>query len=116
MNPPISNPTPDPNFVPLAAPAPLQGDGTGGVIPFKNPNALTSYYIGLFSMLPIAGLVMGPAAVVLGIKGLKYAKEHPIVKGQVHAWVGILCGAFWSLCNYGLTLTILLSFLLQPRH
>ncbi len=93
----------------------MQGDGTGGVIPFKNPNALASYYIGLFSLLPILSYVMGPAAIVLGVKGLKYAKQYPIVKGQAHAWVGIVCGALWTVVYYGFTLIMVLAMLTQHR-
>lgn len=114
MQPPI----PDPRFSPPVAPspsAPMQGDGTGGVIPFKNPNALLSYYIGLFSLIPVLGLAMGPAAIILGVKGLKYAKQYPVVKGQVHAWVGIVCGAIWSVFNYALLLLVLAAVLLRNR-
>ncbi len=116
MNPP---PIPDPHFNPdaprLAPQNPTQGDGTGGIIPFKNPNALAAYYVGLFSLLPLLSYVMAPLAVFLGIKGLKYAKSHPIVKGQVHAWIGILCGAFWSLIHYGLTVVGLIAWASSGR-
>ena len=89
-----------PPIPPVQTPYPQQGytmphpdaDGTGGLIPYKNSNALAAYYIGLFSLLPLAGLIMAPAAVVLGRKGLQYAREHPLSKGQTHAWVGIICG------------------------
>lgn len=54
---------------------------------------------------------MAPLAIFLGIKGLKYAKQHPVVKGQVHAWVGILCGAPWTLVYYGLAALALVSAL-----
>jgi hypothetical protein len=94
----------------------MQGDGTGGVIPFKNPNALAAYYIGLFSLLPLLAYVMAPAAIFLGIKGLKYAKTYPIVKGQVHAWVGIVCGAFWTLIYYGFTLLGLVSYFMASKR
>lgn len=101
---PIPSPHP-PQYAPQnygqQPPLPMQGDGTGGLIPYKNPKALTSYYVGLFSLVPVAALVMAPAAVYLGIQGLKYAKENPIVKGQAHAWVGIVCGVFWTIIHYG---------------
>ena len=106
---PHFNPPPAPNF----SPQPMTGDGTGGVIPFKNPSALASYYIGLFSLLPILSFVMGPAAIFLGVKGLKYAKQFPIVKGQVHAWVGILCGALWTLVYYGFALLMLIAMMMR---
>ena len=74
-------------------------DGTGGLIPYKNPNALIAYYAAIFGFfLPLIGSAI---AVILGFKGLIYAKEHPRARGQVHAWIGILGGfggvVFWML-------------------
>jgi len=37
------------------------------------------------------------AALVLGIKGLRKAKAEPHVKGKVHAWIGIIGGAIFTL-------------------
>jgi len=71
------------------------------VIPFRNKPALISYYLGLFSLValvPIFGLVgvgMAIAALVLGIKGRRRAKQQSEAKGIVHAWVGIVGGALW---------------------
>lgn len=74
------------------------GDATGGMIPYKNVPALIAYYLGIFSILPFLGLLLGITAVILGIIGLKKAEEKPVIKGRVHAWVGIVCG-----CIFGLT-------------
>ena len=38
----------------------LQGDATGGVIPYKNAPALVAYYLGLFSIFPVLGLEIDP--------------------------------------------------------
>lgn len=84
-----------------------EGDGTAGIIPYKNPNALLAYYIGLFSLIPGIGLIMSIIAIWLGISGLRYAKENPVVKGKVHAWVGIICGGFWLLV-YGVIFTFVI--------
>lgn len=112
MRPPIASPD---DFVPTprageAANTGVEGDTTGGIIPYKNPHALLAYYIGLFSILPILGLAMAPAAVVLGRKGLKYARQHPVVKGQAHAWIGLVCGGFWSLVHWGVVLMLLFAW------
>ncbi len=72
-------------------------DATGGLIPYKNPKALLAYYLGIFSLLPLVGLVLGIAAIVLGIQGLKEAKRHPEVRGQVHACIGIVMGSVCTL-------------------
>ncbi len=69
-----------------------QGDATGGVIPYKNPHALTAYYLGIFSIIPVLGFVLGCIALPLGISGLKARKKNPAIRGSVHAWIGILGG------------------------
>ncbi len=71
----------------------VQGDATGGVIPYKNPQALTAYYLGIFALIPVIGFFLGIASVVLGILGLRYRKANPQVRGSVHAWIGIILGA-----------------------
>jgi hypothetical protein len=74
-----------------------QGDGTGGVIPYKNPKALLAYYLGILSGIPFIGLPFGIASFVLGIQGLKARKRNPIIKGSIHAGIGIGCGFFFTL-------------------
>jgi hypothetical protein len=68
------------------------GDATGGVIPYKNAPALLAYYLAVFSLIPILGLVLGAPAVVLGILGLKKRRQQPAVRGAAHAWIGIILG------------------------
>lgn len=76
-----------------AGPVVTGSDGTfGGLIPYKNSSALVSYYLGVFSLLPCIGILTGVVAVILGIRGLRYAEKHPEAKGQVHAWIGIVAG------------------------
>ena len=70
-------------------------DATGGIIPYKNSSALIAYYCGVFSVIPC--FPIGLVGFVLGIKGLRYAKEHPASKGQVHAWIGIVAGGLFGL-------------------
>jgi hypothetical protein len=83
-----------------------EGDSTGGVIPYKNPPALIAYYCGIFSMLACIPFFfpLPIVAFVLGIKGLKKSKAEPHVKGQVHAWIGIVCGAIFGLIGIGTTI------------
>jgi hypothetical protein len=75
------------------------GDATHGVIPYKNPQALTAYYLGIFSLIPVLGLFLGIAAFVLGIKGLKFRKLHPETKGSAHAWIGIILGGLVAVAH-----------------
>jgi len=74
----------------------MTGDGTGGLIPYKNPKALIAYYLGLLSGLPLVGLPIGVAALVLGIMGLRDRDRNPIIKGSIHAGIGIGCGGFFA--------------------
>ena len=69
-----------------------QGDVTGGIIPYKNPAALASYYCGVFALIPFVGLVLAPLAIILGVMGLIKASAHPKARGRAHAVTGIIFG------------------------
>lgn len=86
--------------LPLPPPLPVeQGDATGGVIPYKNPHALTAYYLSIFGLFPLIGILLAIPAVILGISGLKKRKRNPVIKGSVHAWIGIVLGSLSILYN-----------------
>lgn len=53
----------------------------------------------MFSLIPCIGLILGIAALVLGVMGLKFAKQNPQAHGTVHAWVGIVLGTITSVGN-----------------
>ena len=91
-----------------------EGDATGGIIPYKNPPALIAYYLGLFSLLPLVGLLLGIPAFILGIMGLKKRKQNPEVKGSVHAWIGILMGGLMSII-WGFLIVVMIIGLTQAR-
>jgi hypothetical protein len=76
----------------------------GGLIPYKNLQALWAYYLSIFSLIPCLGIPLGVFAVVFGIQGLKHARIHPDDKGTAHAWTGIILG---GACAVGYTLAIL---------
>jgi hypothetical protein len=89
----------------------VEGDATGGIIPYKNPKALIAYYLGIFSGLPIIGLPIGVAAFILGFLGLRDRRRNPVIKGSVHAGIGIGCGCLfsllWSLAIVGMIIGIM---------
>jgi hypothetical protein len=76
-------------------------------VPTRNPQALASYYLGLFSLFPCLGFPLGVAAVYCGVKGLRLARAHPEVRGKVHAWVGVICGSLFGLFNFLLLLLMI---------
>ncbi len=96
--------------VPVPAGALPTGDATGGLIPYKNVPALIAYYCGVFALIPC--FPIGIAGFVLGIIGLKRARANPVVKGKVHAWIGIVAGGLFGLVWLATTaFTIALPYL-----
>ena len=69
------------------------------VIPYKNKAALTGYYCGIFSIIPCLGMLLGPAAVVLGGLGLRNSIQDPESKGKLHAVIALVIGAITSLAH-----------------
>jgi hypothetical protein len=67
-------------------------DVVSTIIPYRNPTALAAYYCGIFSLIPVLGLVLALVAIVLGIIGVRYRQLHPKAKGTAHAIVGIVFG------------------------
>ena len=93
-----------------------EGDATGGVIPYKNPYALTAYYLGILSLLCcITGLPWGIIPIVLGVIGLRKRAANPVIKGSVHAWIGIVLGALSVLGSIPVGIGIVAA-ILDTRH
>lgn len=89
-----------------------QGDATGGVIPYKNPKALLAYYFGIGTMLCcISPLPLGLIPFVLGIMGLRDRARNPIIKGSVHAWIGIVLGGLSAICSFLFLAGIVIAFI-----
>jgi hypothetical protein len=74
----------------------VEGDATGGLIPYKNPKALIAYYLGIGALLIFP---LGFVSVVLGFMGLADRKRNPAIKGSAHAWIGIVLGGLSLLCG-----------------
>jgi hypothetical protein len=82
------------------------GEAVSTIIPYKNVRALVGYYLGVFSLIPCAGLLLGPAALVLGILGMRYVRAHPTAKGTGHAIAGIILGGLTTVGNLGVIILI----------
>jgi hypothetical protein len=85
------------------------GDATGGLIPYRNPLALIGYYVGVFSLIPCAGAILGPTALILGILGLNYRKKNETAGGMAHAIVAIVLGSLVTLGHLGVVLIVALG-------
>ena len=68
------------------------GDGFARVVPYRNGPALAAYYCGVFGLIPIVGLLLGPIAFILGIIGFVKARKNPEARGTGHAIAGIILG------------------------
>lgn len=69
------------------------------IVPYKNQPALWGYHIGIFALIPGAGLLLGPLALVLGFIGLRLVKRHPGSRGTSHSWVAMILGTLATLIN-----------------
>ncbi len=110
----LDTPPPSPVTTPpvVAAPAP-GGGGINAVIPYKNVPALVAYYLAVFSLIPLVGIVLGLAALVLGIVGLRARRRNPAAGGVVHAWIGIILG---GLCGVGWLVLVVFAFSAVSRR
>ena len=67
------------------------------VIPVRNVPALLAWYFGVFSLIPIIGLILGVIALILGIIGIKKSRDPKIGVGFWHALIGLLIGGICML-------------------
>ena len=82
-----------------------------GLIPYKNPAALVGYYLGLFSCIPVLGIILGPIGIFLGIRGLRRRAKDPALKGSAHAWIAIVCGSIGTLISGFFVLVLIMGAL-----
>lgn len=105
----VPPPVPPQSPIPAAPPRPVgaatgKDDPVSVLIPYKNPQALISYYVGIFALLPLIGIPLAFTSIVFGWKALKFRKLHPESHGTVHAWVGIGLSLFSFLYNIPIAL------------
>lgn len=86
------------------------------VIPAKNPLALTGYYVGIFSLIPCVGALLGPAAIVLGAKGLKAIQHTPGLPGKAHSLIAVVIGGLTSLGNWALILLTIIGLVMGQQR
>ena len=102
-------PLPYPPPIPHSARTSKSTDGLNVVIPYKNARALAAYYLGVFSVIPPVGALLGIPALVLGILGLRFRSRKPEAGGSVHAWVGIILGGLFGLGYLALMALVVIS-------
>src|SRR5947209_6273357 len=86
--------------VTVKPPAPAKGKAMEHVLPMRNQPALAGYYCAIFSLVPIAGLFLGPAAIGYGIIGLDRGSRLPHNIGYGHALFAMVAGIIGSIISY----------------
>lgn len=79
-----------------------------------NANANVSYSLGLTSLIPCVGAVLGPVAVVFAFLGLAQANRYPEGGGKGRAKSGLWFGLLGCFINYGLpAIFVVLTYLVR---
>jgi hypothetical protein len=72
--------------------------------PHLNRLAFTAYRCAIYGLIPVAGLVLGALALVLGVIAWIRCRNYPAKNGKGHAVTGIVLGCLELLSNsVGLT-------------
>lgn len=108
---PSMHPPSAPPVVSTGIPQQSRDGSISVIIPYKNPHALVGYYVSIGSLLPLVGLIAGPAAIVLGIIGIRKRKADPRLHGLAHAWVAIILGFIGLLIGLGCTALIIIGIM-----
>ena len=98
----------DPSSVVPSATASKSADGFNQVIPRKNARALAACFLGVFSVIPPMGALLGIPALVLGTLGLRFRRRNPEAGGGVHAWIGIVLGGLFGLGYWALIALVMI--------
>lgn len=79
------------------------------VVPYTNPAALISYYLGVFSIIPCFALILGPAAVILSLWGFSKLRDNPGSGGKFHCYIGLLVGGLCFVVNLFFIILIMMG-------
>ena len=82
--------------------------------PRENSCAWMACCLGVVSVVPPFGVLVGIPALILGILGLRFLRRHPEVNGRFHAWMGIILGGVFGVGYLILFLLVLLMGLSRP--
>jgi hypothetical protein len=91
-------------------------DPTSVFIPYKNPKGLAAYYLGVFALIPCAGNVLGPLALIFGILGVRFANANPTARGKGHAIAGIVLGILTILAYWVAPIVFVIAGIIMDKH
>jgi hypothetical protein len=75
--------------------------------------ALRAYRCAVYSLIPLAGLVLGPAAIVLAVRAWREGRRDPAARANGYVAIALGLGAVTLLCN-GLGLALMVKGLTSP--
>jgi len=101
--------------MPPSARAPQPADGLNVIIPYKNARALAAYYLGVFSVIPPLGALLGLPALAMGVSGLRFRRRNPEAGGCVHAWIGIILGGLFGFVYLALIGLVVIAGIVHRR-
>jgi len=113
--PAFAPPAPRPPPLAPSVGATKPGDGLNTIIPYKNARALVAYYLGVFSVIPPLGVLVGIPALALGVSGLRYRRRNPEAGGRIHAWIGIVLGGLFGFGYLTLMALVIIAGIVHRR-
>jgi hypothetical protein len=68
----------------------------------ESPNAIArfAYQCSLWAIVPFFGLILGPAAVLIGIAGRWHERAQPSTRGSAQARAAMIIGGLASVTNW----------------
>src|SRR5262249_34722324 len=74
----------------------------------RNPEAARAYRVSIYALIPPLGLVLGPLAIVLGLRAPRHGRRDPTFTGGVLTNAAIILGPWLTVTSWiGLTLMLL---------
>jgi hypothetical protein len=83
--------------------------------PRENSRAWMAYCLGVISVVPPFGALVGIPALILGILGLRFLRRNPEVGGRFHAWMGIILGGVFGLGYWVLIALVIIEGVVHPQ-
>lgn len=94
------------------APASASGRDDGWSFSPTNSSGAEAYRYSLYGLIPLVGLVLGPMALLHGIRGLRLGRADSAARDTSQAMAGVLLGTFELLTN-GIGLVLLVVGLIS---
>ncbi len=65
----------------------------------RPPTALRAYRYAVYSLVPVAGVVLGPVAIALALLAWREGRRDPAARSNGYAMIALVLGLVTFLCN-----------------